>query len=353
MRRLSIVVAFVSMLQIGGAARDQSPAPQQTNSVYTSRATAVLVDVVVRNKKGALVTDLDRKDFEVLEDGVQQDVASFSVVNHGGGIGIGVKFRQPGGTTLLTPTDPVTPTTPDERSEQAVTALLFDSLTPEALTATQRAAMAFVPMVGESDSKVAVFTNDPYLKATQTYTSDLALIRKGIREVTATGTAAREVKQEQRGQVTDQLAIVNAQSDRLNTLGTAGGGANQGAAATSIGQIDMERKMLESQKHMLDAFESLDRDHRGYGTTSALLTVLQTMSDAPGRKTLVLFSEGLPVSPAMRTQMQWIIETANRSNISIYTVDANGLRVTSTDEGHAPGSAADGGRPAAPGVDGP
>ena len=81
---------------------------------------------------------------------------------------------------------------------------------------------------------------------------------------------------------------------------------------------------------MIEAFETLDRDHRGYSTTTALLTVLRTMSDAPGRKTLVLFSEGLPASPAMRTSLQWIIETANRSNISIYTVDANGLRSTST-----------------------
>ncbi len=74
----------------------------------------------------------------------------------------------------------------------------------------------------------------------------------------------------------------------------------------------------------------LDRDHRGYETTNALTAVLMSMSDVAGRKTVVLFSEGLPASPAMRTQLQGIIEAANRSNISIYTVDANGLRSTST-----------------------
>ena len=69
--------------------------------MYTSRATAILVDVVVRDKKGGLITGLRQTDFEVLEDGVAQKIGSFSIVNRGGGIGIGVKFRQPGGTTVL------------------------------------------------------------------------------------------------------------------------------------------------------------------------------------------------------------------------------------------------------------
>ena len=92
----------------------------------------------------------------------------------------------------------------------------------------------------------------------------------------------------------------------------------------------MQQKMLESQKRLLDAFESIDRDHRGYAVTTALQAVLSSMSDIGGRKTVVLFSEGLPASPAMRAQLSNIIEAANRSNISIYTVDANGLRSTST-----------------------
>lgn len=40
-------------------------------------ATAVLVDVVVRNANGALVTDLDRDTVEVFEDGARQEIVLF------------------------------------------------------------------------------------------------------------------------------------------------------------------------------------------------------------------------------------------------------------------------------------
>src|SRR4029079_535426 len=91
MRRFSIGVVLVSLLQVASAARGQAPAqggPPST-STFTTRATAILVDVVVRDKKGALVTDLSTREFEIAEDGVRQTVGSFAVVNHGGGVGIG------------------------------------------------------------------------------------------------------------------------------------------------------------------------------------------------------------------------------------------------------------------------
>jgi hypothetical protein len=79
----------------------------------------------------------------------------------------------------------------------------------------------------------------------------------------------------------------------------------------------------------------LDADHRGYGTTAAMLTVLSTLADAPGRKSVVFFSEGLPASPVLQHQLQRVIETANRSNITVYAVDATGLRVLSATDATA------------------
>ena len=67
---------------------------------------------------------------------------------------------------------------------------------------------------------------------------------------------------------------------------------------------------------MVQAFESLDRDHRGYSTTNSIIAVLESMAFMPGRKSVVFFSEGLPASPALQTQLQSLIETANRSNVT-------------------------------------
>ena len=198
MRRLSIVVALVSMLQVGPAAGNSRLRRSRRARLHHAGDGRPGGRHRARQEGRPLVTDLGRKDFDVFEDGVRQEVGSFSVVNRGGGIGIGVKFRQPGGTTILNPTDPAWPVHSRAAAEEAMTALVFDALTPESLAATQNAAMAFVPMVGESDSKVAVFATEPALKTTQVYTSDLALIRKGIRDVTATGTPPRSSSRSRR-----------------------------------------------------------------------------------------------------------------------------------------------------------
>ena len=114
---------------------------------------------------------------------------------------------------------------------------------------------------------------------------------------------------------------------------------NRRAAASSspagpggnIGQLEMERRLVQGQIRMLQAFETLDRDQRGLGTTNALFSVLQSLVEMPGRKTVVFFSEGLPASPALQAHLQSVVEAANRINVTVYTIDASGLRALSGD----------------------
>ena len=100
--------------------------------------------------------------------------------------------------------------------------------------------------------------------------------------------------------------------------------------APQVGQAEVQRLLLQSEMRMLRAFESLDRDHRGYTASSALLSILTSLQMLPGRKSLLFFSEGLPASPVLQGELQSVIESANRANITVYTVDATGLRVQSS-----------------------
>jgi hypothetical protein len=81
---------------------------------------------------------------------------------------------------------------------------------------------------------------------------------------------------------------------------------------------------------MIDSFEALDRDHRGYDTTMSLVSVIRSMAEMAGRKSVVFFSEGLPVSPALSARLDDLIAAANRANITVYAVDAHGLRTRSS-----------------------
>ena len=51
----------------------------------------------------------------------------------------------------------------------------------------------------------------------------------------------------------------------------------------------------------------------------------------PGRKSVVFFAEGLALPEAVLPQFDSVVATANRANVSVYTVDAAGLRVHSKD----------------------
>ncbi len=70
---------------------------------------------------------------------------------------------------------------------------------------------------------------------------------------------------------------------------------------------------------------------RQEGTRSidALRTLVREQARLPGRKTVLLFSEGLIVPPGQTELLDSVIGEANRANVSFYTVDARGLTMVS------------------------
>ena len=102
----------------------------------------------------------------------------------------------------------------------------------------------------------------------------------------------------------------------------------------------------------MDGLESLGLDFQGYIATDALSVMVHTMGRLPGRKSIVLFSEGIPLPTAVYPRFLGVIDAANRANVSIYTVDAAGLRTGSAQRAareHASTTQArSGSRPATP-----
>jgi hypothetical protein len=80
-RRLTLVLV---LLLAGAAAPAARQAGQSKDAPkFTSQTAAVLVDVVVRDRKGAPVLGLTAADFDVLEDGVRQKLISLDAVSAG------------------------------------------------------------------------------------------------------------------------------------------------------------------------------------------------------------------------------------------------------------------------------
>lgn len=312
----------------GQSAQEAAPAVPR-GDVISASTTAILVDVVVRDRKSWPVTGLGAEDFEVKEDGVLQKIDTFSRVARGGGIGVGVAWKGPDRTISVS-----AGTTPETRDnapapEAGYTAVVYDHLSSESLRLAQKATLDYVPMTGESSVRVAVFATDPGLRVLQPYTTDRGLIRRAVSRVVPSGTSAEEQKAERNDELMGRRRDLEGEVQAA--IGSAVGGASAALArnASELGRRETELRMIQTELNMIRSFDNLDRDHRGYDAAAGLVAVVRTLADRPGRKTVVLFSEGLPASPALSARLDLVIDAANRANVTTYAVDANGLRAKS------------------------
>ena len=82
-------------------------------------------------------------------------------------------------------------------------------------------------------------------------------------------------------------------------------------------------------RRAVEGFEVLERGQQGFATTDGLLAIINAMARLPRRKALIFFSEGVAIPTVVQAQFRSVISAANRANVSIYTVDAAGLRAQS------------------------
>ena len=323
-------VAFAAALFAAGSGSlptaAQSGSTASDRQAFTSTVTAILVDVVVRDKRGRPVTDLTVDDFSLEEDGVPQSIGSFTRVSRGGGIGVDVAWRPPS-TTVLTTTGAGADA--DDPVEPATTAIVFDHLSSESLRLAQQAALEYIPMSGASGARVGVFATDPGVRIVQGYTSDATLVRQAVARVLPSGTSAQEQKADRADELLARRRSLRG-GGGSGTQGTGSGGAGLAATAAQIGDRENELRLLQTELNMIRSFDNLDRDHKGYDTSLALLTVVRSLAEYPGRKAIVFFSEGLPVTPVLSARLDHVIDVANHANVTAYAVDASGLRAKSS-----------------------
>jgi VWFA-related protein len=302
--------------------RAQQPAARADGTVSTG-VRAVLVDVVVRDRQGQPVRDLKQSDFEILEDGIAQTVGSFRPV---------FEFA-PAGTAASAAAKPAAPATPATTPVPAgpsatdplgppVTALLFDRLTPEARQLAVTAAKDYVGTAAEAPHQMGVFGIDLSLKPYSTFTRDTAVLQSALESIEKRASASFGLDDEQMSSARQRAQASATAAD--NAVGGAGAGGSQG-----IGSSPGAAELDAMQQRMMTTFEALERDQSGYTFTNSLFTLVSTMRGMKGRKSIILFSEGVAIPPAVLRLFEGVIDAANRANVSIYTMDAAGLRTES------------------------
>jgi VWFA-related protein len=317
--RIDVLAIAVTLCAFPAAQTSQQPPAPRASGIVQAETTAILVDVVVRDKKGKPVTDLTTNDFELYEDGVLQDIGALT--RYTSDSDVGVVTATP---TAPPPTAPAKPAA--EATPEPIVALIFDRLSPDARVIARKAALGYVGEHGQTDARIAVFAIDLSLLTYQTYTRDAALLKKAIADVGVRSVAQFDSHADRARELAQQAAGAAASTSALQAGGqgaaqAAQGGAGAGAADAMIAQM---------QQRTLETFDMLERDQQGLSTTNALMAVVNSMRGLPGRKSVVVFSEGLAIPANVAARFRSVIDTANRANVSIYAMDAAGLRAEST-----------------------
>ena len=329
-RRIPFLIVLTLVLAAGHGAREKAtaqdgnaPQAEAPRPAFGAEATAVVVDVVVRDRQGKPVTDLTEKDFELYEDKVRQEIGTLTLVAPGGQAGSGAASgavqgddAQPGagGPTFV--------------------ALVLDKLSPEGRALAQKGALTYLETAQPTDF-AGVFAIDQSLQTLQTYTNDREKLRKAIEVAGSTAfssTAAGEGRPGSTvGGSTNPRTPVTAGAEFQGSGAASAAVPTQGdpSALSASRSAEATRVATMIADRMERTYDSMMRDQQGFATTSGLLALVDSLGTLPGRKTVVYFAEGIAIPPAVQAQFESVISTANRANVSVYTVDAAGLRVHS------------------------
>ena len=317
-RPLSAALTGILLLTLAGHA--QQPTPQRAAGTIKEGVTAVLVDVVVRDKRGQPVRDLTQADFQVLDEGVPQTIGSFSRVFDGGGPPAAEApvppQPPPSGASAAAPSAPAT--------SQPITAILFDRLSPDARRRAVQAAQNYLGTKEEASGYIGIFGVDNALTPYAPFTRNTRVLRQALTKMGSRGSSTfNSPEQQQQKSNADQQAAMAGQA--AASAQAAGGPGASGA----VGGAPGDALLGQMQSNMIKDFEVMERDQQGYATINGLFAIISTLRRLPGRKSLILFSEGLAIPPAVQRLFLGVVDAANRANVSIYTMDAAGLRAES------------------------
>jgi VWFA-related protein len=319
----SFVSVVVACLQLSPAfARVQEPQRQTPAARPTSQAqpespyedevvrittSLVQVDAVVTDERGRQVTDLRPEDFEILEDGKARAITNFAYVRVGGAAAEQSAPAASAGKSKAARavSPPVTSLRP-EQVRRTVALVLDDVLMSfEDVAFARRALAKFVDEQMQPGDLVAVLRTSAGTGALQQFTSDKRLLHAAV----------------------ESLRWKPLTSGGINAVAPIDPDAD-GQSDASGGRTSRPDQRRDSRKEMEEARQVTWES----ASLSAMNQIVQGLQELPGRKAVVLVSDGLPLkvgdelSTPLVENMRRVIERANRASVVVYTIDARGLQ---------------------------
>jgi VWFA-related protein len=262
--------------------------------VLRSQTNVVLVDVRVWDKQGKPVTDLQKEDFRVYEDGARQTITSFSLED--------IERLQQATAEGSPPPIIDLAKLPPAQVRQALEdhrllIMFFDltSLAPDDLLRAVKAATDFAHTRMTPADLVAVAAYTSSLRVVQNFTNDRDALDKALKAIR-----------------------IGEESSARSAAGAQGEAGTTNAAAEEVVAQDVSAAFTPDETE----FNIFNTDQK----LAAIESLARMLRDVPGRKSVIHFSRGVErTGVENQAQLRATVDAANQSNVSLYTVDARGL----------------------------
>lgn len=307
-----VAIAVIAALP-APAQQPAAPATVSQTPIVKTTVDEVVLDFIVRDKKGKPVTDLKPEELSVSDNGARQQATSFRLVQ-------GAEAISQGGTT--TKLDPL-------RQLRLVT-LVFEAIDDVSQRKTARAAAIDLVKGGQGANVFySVVVIDTRLLVLQQFTDDKDMLIKAINEATGGLSAARLLPESERIKG-DLKRYLNGQTvngaDQAGTTLTAAtqtagqalpSGAGAGAAAVQAKLVSVMLDMLRMDAAMASQDARL--------SLNALESLVHGLQSMPGRKSVLYFTWGMNLTPELDAIFRNLASMANRANVTFYSVDTRGV----------------------------
>lgn len=317
MKRFFFIALLLFLLSVSSFAQNPSATPPVEADEDIKISTSLIqIDVTVTDKKGNVVKDLKPEDFEVYENGKKQDITNFSFIS------VNPQTREQEIVKQQKPVKgqisiPLPPVRLKQEQVRRTYALVVDDLglSFENIRYVQQSLKKFINEQMQEGDLVAIIRTGSGIGALQSFTSDKRLLLAAV----------DKLKWNPQGRVgisTFSAIEPSAKEDIAKFKGSSG-------RTETNSQGDGDDKDFSRQ------LEEFRNENFSVGTLGALNYIIRGMRDLPGRKAIMLFSEGFVLSSNAKFRapnrildgLRVLADLANRSSVVIYTLDPRGLQI--------------------------
>jgi len=263
---------FVPSIPAQGA-NPQAAAPAASAPTIVTTVDEVTLDLVVRQKNKP-VLDLKPGDLAITDNGLPVKLSDLHLV------------------------------TGESAAQHRVT-LVFDRLDPSSAKNARDIAgkmLKAFPAIGFSFSVTNVGGR---LRLYQEFTDDRTALNKAI------ALAVESDAEAQRSNAQPEKNVMAAAQTGMDPSGTRVSAEQRNAAQVTLAALEESQRITQDQ-------------HSAPGLAS-LLALARTQRQLAGRKVIIYFAQGMTLNTDAKDMLRSIIGAANRSGVSVYAVDANGI----------------------------